>query len=190
MPHKNVSDRAEYMQRYYTQNRERILERLRNRSAEERAVVNERSREKYATDPRVRDLSRAAANRWRTDPANKTRIADRNKRYYASEKGRTMQRRKTLQKFNITVEQYDALFQAQGGLCAICRQPETARHRGRGRVIALAVDHNHNCCPERGYSCGKCIRGLLCDRCNFGRWPEDPAILRAAADYFEKYQEV
>jgi hypothetical protein len=54
---------------------------------------------------------------------------------------------------------YDDMLTAQDGHCAIC--PTTPEQNGK----ALAVDHDHECCPGRR-SCGKCVRGLLCDRCN------------------------
>lgn len=40
--------------------------------------------------------------------------------------------------YNITLEDYDTLFQLQGGVCAICGKPETS-----AKVSNLAVDHNH-----------------------------------------------
>lgn len=49
--------------------------------------------------------------------------------------------------YNITLEDYDTLFQLQGGVCAICGKPETS-----AKVSNLAVDHNGS------------IRGLLCNR--------------------------
>jgi hypothetical protein len=64
----------------------------------------------------------------------------------------------------------------QGGGCAICR-------RDNGKRL-LAVDHDHACCPgER--TCGKCVRGLLCDGCNhgLGKFRDDPELLRRAAEY-------
>ena len=61
--------------------------------------------------------------------------------------------------YNITQEQYDQLLESQNGLCAICYKPPGARR--------LAVDHDHDCCPGKK-SCGQCIRGLLCGRCNIG----------------------
>jgi hypothetical protein len=62
-------------------------------------------------------------------------------------------------RFRMTVEQYDALLGEQGGVCAICKQPEKAGRR-------LAVDHDRDCCPDRQKTCGECVRGLLCTACN------------------------
>lgn len=87
-------------------------------------------------------------------------------------------------KYRITPEQYDSLLAAQGGACAICKQPCASGKR-------LAVDHDHSCCPGKK-SCGKCVRGLLCTRCNpaLGYMKDDVALLKAAIDYLEKGQTV
>ena len=53
---------------------------------------------------------------------------------------------------------YDKLFRYQKGRCAWC-------NRATGRSKKLANDHNHKCCPGTT-SCGKCLRGLLCSKCN------------------------
>lgn len=68
-------------------------------------------------------------------------------------------------KFNITLAQYRALEVEQGGVCRLCRAPEVVKSRRNGQLLRLAVDHDHRCCPSGG-ACGKCIRGLLCWRCN------------------------
>ena len=60
-------------------------------------------------------------------------------------------------RFHITLEEYNAKLEAQGGRCAICRKLP-------GR-IRLHMDHDHRCCPGRT-ACGKCNRGLLCFTCN------------------------
>lgn len=70
-------------------------------------------------------------------------------------------RRKTyradlLRRYGLTPDQYDEMLARQDGLCATCRQPETARSPSGG-VLPLAVDHDH--------STGQ-VRGLLCMRCN------------------------
>jgi hypothetical protein len=64
---------------------------------------------------------------------------------------------------------------AQGGRCAICNQPE-----GGGRWGVLVVDHHE--------ATGR-IRALLCHNCNtsLGLMAEDPARLRAAANYLERH---
>jgi hypothetical protein len=53
------------------------------------------------------------------------------------------------------------------------------------------VDHDHACCPGTR-SCGKCIRGMLCNRCNtgLGMFLDDPNRLRHAASYLESAREV
>lgn len=66
-------------------------------------------------------------------------------------------RRSLMAKYGITPEEYDTLLEAQGGTCAVC--PATPGRK------SLAVDHDHNCCPGQK-TCGKCIRGLLCQNCN------------------------
>jgi len=86
-------------------------------------------------------------------------------------------------KYGITLEDFDKILKKQGGVCAICQ--------GKPQKKNYVVDHDHNCCPikKRGQkTCGKCIRGLLCDRCNtaLGRFYEDINILKRAVKYLEK----
>lgn len=75
---------------------------------------------------------------------------------------------------------YADMMASQGGACAICKQPSTD-----GR--ALAIDHNHMCCPDSPGSCGRCVRALLCTACNhgLGKFRDSPELLRAAAAYLE-----
>ncbi len=69
---------------------------------------------------------------------------------------------------------YEALYVAQGGVCAIDQ-------RSTGKTKRLAVDHDHACCPGPT-SCGKCVRGLLSGPSNqlIGRYPIE-ALERALA---------
>ena len=92
--------------------------------------------------------------------------------------------------YKMSLQDYDAMLLAQGGRCAICGEPESSTDVN-GNVKLLAIDHDHSCCP--GYrTCGKCIRGLICQSHNFGIgcFEDNPEILRAAADYIEKYRKV
>jgi len=74
---------------------------------------------------------------------------------------------------------YDALFQSQNGVCAICGRPETAKHQN-GTIKSLAIDHDH--------VTGE-VRGLLCVKCNtgIGYFHEDPVILQKAIEYLAKF---
>ncbi len=67
--------------------------------------------------------------------------------------------------FQMSPEQYNDKLEAQGGVCALCRQPEDKVHHASGQVQRLAVDHDHKCCPTLP-TCGRCNRGLLCTWCN------------------------
>jgi hypothetical protein len=67
-----------------------------------------------------------------------------------------------LAKHGLTPESYQDLLASQGGVCASCARetPDSS-----GRIKMFPVDHDHSCCPGE-YSCGKCIRGLICVACN------------------------
>jgi hypothetical protein len=84
--------------------------------------------------------------------------------------------------YGIPYSRYEAMHEAQGGVCAICKRPETSVHRGT--VAMLAVDHDRAHCPTRK-SCGQCVRGLLCARCNaaLGQVGDSPDVLRAMIAY-------
>lgn len=87
----------------------------------------------------------------------------------------TNRRRNLMSKFGITLEQYDEMAEQQGGVCAICKQPNRVKH-GTGATKRLAVDH----CHLTGT-----VRGLLCDQCNrgLGLFGDDPDRLRNASAY-------
>lgn len=77
-------------------------------------------------------------------------------------------------RYGVTPEDYDRMFAEQGGVCAICGQPETATRRGI--VRSLCVDHDHTT---------GVVRGLLCSRCNLvlGLVRDSVAVLTLAAQY-------
>jgi recombination endonuclease VII len=89
-----------------------------------------------------------------------------------------------MQDYGISEEQYASMLAKQGNTCAICKKPETGIAWKTGAVKRLAVDHDRKCCPKFG-SCGKCVRGLLCSRCNpaIGLLRENKEILTNAIDY-------
>lgn len=82
-------------------------------------------------------------------------------------------------RYNLSEERYDAILVSQGGVCRLCKKVcQTGRR--------LNIDHDRRCCNGT-FSCGDCIRGLLCTKCNrgLGLFCDDPELLRAAAEYVE-----
>lgn len=89
-----------------------------------------------------------------------------------------LERRSYLKRaYGITIEDYSRMLSEQGGVCKICGEPETMKHRGE-TTSSLCVDHDH--------STGK-VRGLLCGKCNtmLGKGDDSPERLRAGASYIE-----
>lgn len=100
-------------------------------------------------------------------------------RYIASGKAsRAMYKNHLERKYKISIDDYDRMFEAQGGRCAICNNVQT--HTYKGSVTRLAVDHDHKT--------GK-VRGLLCHECNagIGFLHEDKTLLRKAVTYLDTY---
>jgi predicted nucleic acid-binding Zn ribbon protein len=75
--------------------------------------------------------------------------------------------------YDMGQEEYEALLAAQDGRCAICGSPDWPGKHDRPHV-----DHDHVTGRVRGLLCGKCNNGL-------GMFDDDPARLRAAAEYLE-----
>ena len=82
--------------------------------------------------------------------------------------------------FDISLAHFDDLLASQGHTCAICGTSEPG---GKGY---WHLDHDHRCCPSNP-SCGECVRGILCMRCNvsLGGFEDDPQRLRAAIAYLQ-----
>lgn len=64
-----------------------------------------------------------------------------------------------LRLYGLTREQWNELFDRQGQCCAICGTDDPVHAKG------WATDHSHKCCPGQK-SCGKCVRAILCQKCN------------------------
>lgn len=75
----------------------------------------------------------------------------------------------TAARYSLTRAQYEAL----GNACYVCSSSQN-----------LCVDHDHSCCAG-AKSCGKCIRGLLCRKCNtaIGLLDDDPNRVQSLLNY-------
>lgn len=116
-----------------------------------RQCLNERQRDRWKSDQEWRNRKTAQIAKWR----------ERNPEAHA----RNVRSSGLRRRYGITIEEYDALFVTQSGLCSICAG-ESERW--------LVIDHDHNT--------GQ-VRGLLCWQCNgaLGILGEDN--LKRALDY-------
>lgn len=82
-----------------------------------------------------------------------------------------------MQRYGLSKNSQTKILEKQNNVCAICLQPETAKHLGK--LTSLAVDHNHKT--------GE-VRGLLCTGCNkaLGFFKDDIALLQEAIRYLQK----
>jgi hypothetical protein len=111
-----------------------------------------------------RDRQRERCRRWENE--NPDKVAAKAKRYREKLRAqgnlREIDRAKNLWRlYRITPDDFAAMLEAQGGVCACCGKPPAESEN-------LHVDHDHNCCPTKSKSCGKCIRGLVHNSCNRG----------------------
>ena len=110
--------------------------------------------------------------KWRSgSPEEKEKMREYQRKYRKEnlEKVRLAARRSALMKlYGISLENYQDMFDAQGGCCAICNQISEEEH--------LCVDHCHQTNE---------VRGLLCRTCNraLGLFKDDPEILDRAKEY-------
>ncbi len=88
---------------------------------------------------------------------------------------KTRGRRQLFKARGVTAEWYEENLAEQGGVCAICRQPESKLSSGGGLKM-LAIDHDH--------TTGK-VRGLICQQCNIGigALQDSPELIRKAVRY-------
>lgn len=80
-------------------------------------------------------------------------------------------------KYNLDSEEYLDMM-ASG--CEVC-----------GSFDNLCIDHDHNCCDTYGSqaTCGKCVRGVLCRRCNIaeGLYKDDGVFVKNLVKYMIKH---
>ncbi len=84
-------------------------------------------------------------------------------------------------RFGISLEEVKKKIEEQGGVCAICHQPEKASRNGVVRW--LNVDHNHTTLK---------VRGMLCTNCNVavGMLYENRELIKAVIEYLDKWDAI
>lgn len=136
-----------------------------------------------AMEPPNRCLDCGVELARRTDTAQPKRCPDCQPVFDAARRRATDERRRFTRHGGFTPEAFEELLAAQGGVCAICRG-DVVDVRGRAGML----DHDHECCPG-AYGCPRCIRGVLCNRCNqgVGYFSDDVARLRQVLAYLRAY---
>lgn len=92
-------------------------------------------------------------------------------------------RRWLWRRYQKTAQWFDTTLDVQGYLCAVCSTDDPG-------TKGWAVDHDHKCCPQPqpASTCGNCVRGIVCTRCNLalGQVDDDPELLNKMIDYLRK----
>ncbi len=84
-----------------------------------------------------------------------------------------------LHRYGLTCLQYENILINQNFKCAICKKEETQISHINGKILPLAVDHNHNDGKVRGLLCGKCNKAI-------GLLKDDISILENAIEYLKR----
>lgn len=144
----------------------------------ENVFFNKKTASKNGLNTICRECCKISNKKWREkNPRNATEKWQ-SWREQNPIKSQELNRRKLLQKYGLTVEEWQFIFDNQNGLCAICGLPETLIDKGTLR--RLAVDHCH--------ITGK-VRALLCSKCNkgIGLFNDDLTLLNKAVSYLENH---
>jgi hypothetical protein len=125
-----------------------------------------------------RRAQRDYSNEWRTKPGTPERLRALGSAA-AKAPHRLLARRARI--YGLTPTELTAMMAS--GVCDACG---TDDHGGR----AWAVDHDHACCPGQG-SCGRCVRGILCQSCNtaLGMVDDSEARLLELAQYIKRWRD-
>lgn len=118
-----------------------------------------------------KDCANLYKNKYTADNIEKIR---KTKREHSSRMYQTRGKNNHLKRtFGITLDQYNQMFQSQGGRCGICEVHQTELTK------ALCVDHCHKTSK---------IRGLLCDLCNrgLGSFRDSENLFISAAKYIRE----
>jgi hypothetical protein len=118
-------------------------------------------------------VSKRAAQQYKADP-EPAKARARKRAQEKPEQVRFEQQRKHLRStYNLTLAEYDAMLEAQGGACGICSGPPTVHGR-------FYVDHCHATMK---------VRALLCHQCNvaLGMMKDDPELCEKAAAYLRNF---
>ena len=144
-------DIKDYNRKYYIKNKTKILAEGKIWRGKNKKKLKSYFKKDYKINKKIRD-----------DKCTKWRLRNPEK----------MRARKLWNRYKITIEDYNTLFNKQKGCCAICNRHQSTLNS------PLHIDHDHTTNK---------IRGLLCFNCNnaLGSFKESPHLLNKAIDYLK-----
>jgi len=163
----NKNKRLDAQKKYREKNRDLIIEK--QKKYQQRPEIKKRMN-LYEKDYRNKSTNKERAYEYRKK--NKDKMKEYCKKYRQNPKNREREiNQKLLDKYNITLEEKNAMIDNQDGKCLICGDILDKGSR-------TCVDHCHKT---------KNIRGILCSRCNslLGFSEDNVEILKNAIKYLE-----
>lgn len=158
-----MKDRTQYLKDYYLKNKDKIKERNSVNYKIKKEKISERT-SKYYSDNKDKYKSYRILNKEKSDLYYKN--------YYHSVKIN----RNYLNKYKISLEDYNDLFNKQNGSCAGCKRHQSEFSK------RFAIDHCHKTNK---------IRGLLCMQCNLtlGMINDNTDVLSNLINYLKNEQQ-
>jgi hypothetical protein len=119
-------------------------------------VCRSKDNKKYIEEnPEAREKRKNRSKQWKDDNPDRYKELIKNWKASNADKKKLLDKKSQLwSHYRLTIEKYLEILNDQNESCAICKK----RKR-------LYVDHDHTCCPSN-LTCGKCVRGLICQKCN------------------------
>ena|ERR1022692_284954 len=111
-------------------------------------------------------------------------VKERNRKREDTPERKMQSKESQIKRHEITEEFYNSIIKLQNGVCAICLLIPKLNKSGQP---GFYIYHDHECCPGH-YSCGKCVRGLLCHSCNtgIGFLKDSVQMLKSAISYLRR----
>lgn len=119
-------------------------------------ICRSREHKKYINkNPNAKENRRIRSKMWKkNNPERYKELIKKWKKENYEQKALLDRKSQLWTHYRLTIEDYLEMVDKQNGQCAICKKNKK-----------LYIDHNHSCCPSN-LTCGRCVRGLVCQRCN------------------------
>lgn len=113
-------------------------------------------------------IARRQREYWKNNPEQYEKHKERVKKNDSKKRAHS--------RHKISKEDYKSLLDKYRGLCWSCKDREGS-----------CIDHDHRCCSGK-FSCGQCVRGILCNQCNtaLGLLGDSPSVVEKLLAYSSK----